>query len=818
MEGGRKGRGDGRRENGAGDGRRENGAGLWKAGEWGGVMESGKNGAGMGRGDGKRENGGGDGRRENEGIPSPSPRSIPFSQGSSLLPDSTPFSQIPSLLPDSIPFSQIHPLLPDSIPSPRFHPLLPHSIPFSPIPSLLPDSIPFSQILNPKSPFPSPAGPAVPVPAPPAPPPLVSRARHPTCSSRAAHLQQPSSSAAEPSGTRAALPPSRPGAEPPAPEPPDTRAALPPSRPGAEPPDTRAALPPSRPAAESLSRRAALLQSCPACPACQGPLSRSLPTTLTVDVLEKALLAAEKSIVAVGASRGDPRTPILRGALLPPLLPSVASAAAADLLGLESVGAAFAPSGDAALARARGARALVELEEEAVEVAVEAAEGVGVAAGVVEGVVVVVVAAAEEAAVVAAAVVVAAVVAVTVGEAAAEEAVVAEEVELVEAVPSSGAAVVVVSARSSSSSSVRVTSLCPSSSPHPHLTPLGRPIAVSLADPSGGPVLSHFSTVLPCPAAPSGTLSGLYLPSFSTNLVSGADLQDAGVHQFTPASQRVTHCTDARTGRHLATFSRRPGSSLYTLTTTSPPVPASGQVAASGQVLAAASGSGPSGVPYVEGRLRAAPHSSQFPPTEAPLQTLHMEVWGPAPVSGQGHERYFLWWQFYHPSSRRVLSSQDVTFDESVPFYRLFPYRTPSLPPPPDFLVRFPPGRPPPLSGVSQVDAVDPVEVTGDFGAAGVLSQGVLTLGGCCARGVPGLEVLSLGVLGLGPARDSLLLRLDGEPLSPQELREWFARAGGVLLELVLLRPSRVLVLPVPELRSGLRVLLELELLRVLWC
>ncbi|CAI5963785.1 unnamed protein product [Closterium sp. NIES-64] len=103
------------------------------------------------------------------------------------------------------------------------------------------------------------------------------------------------------------------------------------------------------------------------------------------------------------------------------------------------------------------------------------------------------------------------------------------------------------------------------------LTPLSRSVAVSLADPSGGPVLASFSTVLPCPAAPSGTLSGLYLPSFSTNLVSGADLQDRGVDQFTPASQRVTHCTCARTGRHLATFTRRPGSSLYTLTTESPP-------------------------------------------------------------------------------------------------------------------------------------------------------------------------------------------------------------------------------------------------------
>ncbi|CAI7823604.1 unnamed protein product, partial [Closterium sp. NIES-54] len=396
------------------------------------------------------------------------------------------------------------------------------------------------------------------------------------------------------------------------------------------------------------------------------------------------------------------------------------------------------------------------------------------------------------------------------------------------------------------------------------LTPLSRPVAVSLADPSGGPVLASFSTVLTCPAAPSGTLSGLYLPSFSTNLVSGADLQDQGVDQFTPASQRATHCTCARTGRHLATFTRRPGSSLYTLSTASPPVPASGQVAASSPVFAAASGSGmasrvlvsglprslpplppgpaPTCVPCVEGRQRAAPHSSEFPPAEAPLQTLHMDVWGPARVRGQGHERYFLlvvddysryttvfplrskgevterrigmvmdvartsmihaaaphflwpfvvqyaahqlnlqprvslletsttllwtgkvgdasafrvWgsrafvrdlsadklspcatpcvflgippdapgWQFYHPTSHRVLSSQDVTFDESVPYYRLFPYRTAPLPPPPLFLA---PGPPPvdPLppqgpapSGVSQVDAVEPVEVAGDSGA-----------------------------------------------------------------------------------------------------
>ncbi|CAI7761066.1 unnamed protein product [Closterium sp. NIES-53] len=186
------------------------------------------------------------------------------------------------------------------------------------------------------------------------------------------------------------------------------------------------------------------------------------------------------------------------------------------------------------------------------------------------------------------------------------------------------------------------------------LTPLSWPVAVSLADLSGGPVLAHSSTVLPCPAAPSGLLSGLHLPSFSTNL-------------------HVTHCTCSRTGRHLATFTRRPGSSLYTLTTASPPVSASGQVAASNQTLlwhhrlghpslprlrGMASrtlvsglprslpplppGPAPTCVPCVEGRQRAAPHSSTFPPTEAPLQTLHMDVWGPARVRGQGHECYFL--------------------------------------------------------------------------------------------------------------------------------------------------------------------------------
>ncbi|CAI7785347.1 unnamed protein product [Closterium sp. NIES-53] len=48
-------------------------------------------------------------------------------------------------------------------------------------------------------------------------------------------------------------------------------------------------------------------------------------------------------------------------------------------------------------------------------------------------------------------------------------------------------------------------------------------------------------------------------------------------------------------------------------------------------------------------------------------------------------------WQFYHPTSRHVFPSQDVTFDESLPFYRLFPYRSAPLSPPPLFLAPDPP-------------------------------------------------------------------------------------------------------------------------------
>ncbi|CAI7934183.1 unnamed protein product [Closterium sp. NIES-54] len=183
-------------------------------------------------------------------------------------------------------------------------------------------------------------------------------------------------------------------------------------------------------------------------------------------------------------------------------------------------------------------------------------------------------------------------------------------------------------------------------------------------------------------ASESGTLPGtapteaLHTFTFTFTLVTTTTL----------GGQRVSIRMCTRTGRHLATFTRRPGSSLYTLATAPSQVAASAQVSATGQVTASCScrlllhqtllwnhrlghpslprlrgmhsrllvsgllrslpplppSPTPPCLPCVEGRQCAAPHSYSFPPTTAPLQILHMDVWGPARVSGQDRECYFL--------------------------------------------------------------------------------------------------------------------------------------------------------------------------------
>ncbi|CAI7892104.1 unnamed protein product, partial [Closterium sp. NIES-53] len=422
------------------------------------------------------------------------------------------------------------------------------------------------------------------------------------------------------------------------------------------------------------------------------------------------------------------------------------------------------------------------------------------------------------------------------------------------------------------------------------LTPLSRPVAVSLANPSGGPVLASFSTVLPCPAAPSGTLSGLYLPSFSTNLVAASSqvftAASGSVPESAPCSCRLLSLQTLLWHHRLghpslppvslsvvspgpslpflrglplpASPASRGGSALpltplsflgqrlhcrlFTWTCGAPPasvarVTSRGKgdvtevlidwIRAAGLQLRENFGSdfpvlrlhSDRGGEFSSARLgafcraqgirqtftlpaspqqngiaerrigmvmdvtrtsmihAAAPHflwlfAVQYAAHQLNLQprvslpeispTLRWTgkfgdasafwVWGSwvffrdlsadklspraVPCVFLGFPPDAPGWHFYHPTSRRVLSSQDVTFDESVPYYRLFSYRTAPLPPPLLFLALGPPPidplppQGPAPSGVSQVDAVEPVEVEVDSGAARAAEPGGVESGG----------------------------------------------------------------------------------------
>ncbi|CAI7836566.1 unnamed protein product, partial [Closterium sp. NIES-54] len=413
------------------------------------------------------------------------------------------------------------------------------------------------------------------------------------------------------------------------------------------------------------------------------------PTALTVALLEQHLLAAETSVVAVGAARRTPRTPFFEGCSPSPLAPSYASTAAVDILGAEDVGAASAFSGKRRNSKGKGGRSG------------GGGSGGGGGAGSGDG-------------------------GGSVGGGSSGSGGGSGGLgggsggssggggsgssgsggSRGGAVPRGGSGGGQRQLQHRRNETPSPQQLCievaalpctlPAEALHTFtldssasccffrdsttLTPLPAPVPVRLADPSGGPVLARSSTVLPCPAVPSGSLSGLHPPSFSTNLVSTAALQDAMVTTTTLGGQRVSISTCTRVGRHLATFTCRPGSSLYTLATKPSLVATSSQVSASSPVAPPCScrllshqtllwhhrlghpslprlrgmhsrllvsglprslppfapSPAPLYLPCIEERQRAAPHSSLFPPTTAPLQTLHMDVWGPARVSGQG--------------------------------------------------------------------------------------------------------------------------------------------------------------------------------------
>ncbi|CAI7802224.1 unnamed protein product [Closterium sp. NIES-53] len=146
------------------------------------------------------------------------------------------------------------------------------------------------------------------------------------------------------------------------------------------------------------------------------------------------------------------------------------------------------------------------------------------------------------------------------------------------------------------------------------VTPFTSPVPVTLADPFGGPVVARASMVLLCLAASSGSLKGLHLPSFTTNLFA----QVASSGQVVASGQLAASCL-CRLFTHLSLLCHHRLGRLFMhsrllvsgLPRSLPPLSCS---------LA------PLCLPCVKGRQRAAPHSSSFPPTTAPLQTHHMDI------------------------------------------------------------------------------------------------------------------------------------------------------------------------------------------------
>ncbi|CAI7889687.1 unnamed protein product [Closterium sp. NIES-54] len=151
-------------------------------------------------------------------------------------------------------------------------------------------------------------------------------------------------------------------------------------------------------------------------------------------------------------------------------------------------------------------------------------------------------------------------------------------------------------------------------------------------------------------------------------------------------------------------------------------------------------------------------------------------------------------WQFYHPTLRCVFPSQDATFDESVPFYRLFPYR--SAPPPPPLLF-LAPGPPPAAidSGAARSAApggaasggAEPGGEESEGAKTGGAERGVVETGDAEPGGAEpevveprGAESEGADSGGAEPQGAALSGGSAGASprLSPQQLREWFVRSA----------------------------------------
>ncbi|CAI7768541.1 unnamed protein product [Closterium sp. NIES-53] len=296
---------------------------------------------------------------------------------------------------------------------------------------------------------------------------------------------------------------------------------------------------------EDLVTTFALATLATALPFHQSSLTGTRPRSLLVDLLEQHLLAAETSVVTVGATRGTPRTPFFEGCSPSPLAPSYASNAAVDILSAADVGAASTVSGKRHNSKSKGGGGGGD----------GSGGGIGGGGGGSGG-------------------------------------------------GGSGG-----SGGGSGGSGGGSGGGGGGGGSGNNGSGGSRGGAAQRGGSSGGQRQQQQQRRS---ETPSPQQLRPVAPSCSCRLL---------LHQTLLWHHRLGHPSLPRfCGMH----SRLLVSSLPRSLPPLPPSPA------------------PPCLPYVEGRQRAAPHPSSFPPTSAPLQTLHMDVWGPARVSGQGRERYFL--------------------------------------------------------------------------------------------------------------------------------------------------------------------------------
>ncbi|CAI7801165.1 unnamed protein product [Closterium sp. NIES-53] len=193
--------------------------------------------------------------------------------------------------------------------------------------------------------------------------------------------------------------------------------------------------------------------------------------------------------------------------------------------------------------------------------------------------------------------------------------------------------------------------------------------------------LAKGSSTVPCPAFPSGTVTGMCVPSLRHNLVAQTEIQEAGPRTTFWENENYGDILDPLTNKVLTRFTLN-SSGLYTLQVPIPQMSTTQAEAttspcswrsfsnptilyhhrlghpnfrtladmASKKLLLGLPASlppppdspAPTCLDCTKSKLRQQPHPASPFVAAAPLDLVHLDVWGPALVPARGGYRYFL--------------------------------------------------------------------------------------------------------------------------------------------------------------------------------